>query len=56
MTVDLRPDTTHWLKILSGDYVIDVAVHQWTVEAPVAPCVSVVVRRSIFPLFLRWAG
>ncbi len=36
MTVDLRPDTTHWLKILSGDYVIDVAVHQWTVEAPVA--------------------
>ena len=21
-----------------------------------APCVSVVVRRSIFPLFLRWAG
>ena len=21
-----------------------------------APCVSVVVRRSVFPLFLRWAG
>jgi pimeloyl-ACP methyl ester carboxylesterase len=34
MTAIIRPDATHWLKILSGDAVLDVAVHEWTVENP----------------------
>ena len=33
-----------------------IRVHLWYWLERHSPCVSVVVRRSIFPLFLRWAG
>jgi pimeloyl-ACP methyl ester carboxylesterase len=36
MSSNIRPDTTHWIKVLSGHRVFDVAVHEWSVENPSA--------------------
>jgi pimeloyl-ACP methyl ester carboxylesterase len=36
MTSSIRPDTTHHLRVVSGQLVIKVAIHEWCVERPVA--------------------